>query len=66
MIWLKEYGKPYVSKVTLSKRLQTVPMVLFGQVSASMRHMMTMMQAQNPGNVDPAEISRQLEEMSHN
>lgn len=42
-LWLKEETKPYVGKVTLSKRLTSVPMVLFGQVSASMRVMMNMM-----------------------
>ena len=36
-LWLKEHSKPYVGKVTLSRRLTDVPMVLFGQVSASMR-----------------------------
>lgn len=44
-LWLKEIGKPHVGKVTLSKRLKDEPMVLFGEVSSSMRHMMTMMQA---------------------
>lgn len=29
-LWLKEETKPYVGKVTLSKRLKTVPCVLFG------------------------------------
>ena len=36
-LWLKEIGKPHVGKVTLSKRLKDEPMVLFGDVSASMR-----------------------------
>lgn len=39
-LWLKEQTKPYVGKVTISKRLKDVPMVLFGQVSANMRLMM--------------------------
>ena len=43
-LWLKEETKPYVGKVTLSKRLKSTPCVLFGQVSASMRVMMNMMQ----------------------
>jgi hypothetical protein len=34
-----------VGKVTLSKRLKDVPLVLYGQVSANMRIMMNMMQA---------------------
>ena len=42
-LWLKEQTKPYVGKVTISKRLKDVPMVLFGQVSANMRLMMSMM-----------------------
>ena len=62
-LWLKEETKPYVGKVTLSKRLTSVPMVLFGQVSASMRVMMNMMQSQTD---NPAEAARQLEAMSHN
>jgi len=44
VLWLKEQTKPYVGKVTLSKRLTDVPAVLFGQVSSSMRIMMNMMQ----------------------
>lgn len=39
-LWLKEHCKPFVGKVTLSKRLKSVPCVLFGQVSANMRAMM--------------------------
>jgi len=62
-LWLKEETKPYVGKVTLSKRLTRVPCVLFGQVSASMRVMMQMMQQQAE---NPAESARQLEAMSHN
>ena len=62
-LWLKEETKPYVGKVTLSKRLKSVPCVLFGQVSASMRVMMNMMQTQSE---NPAEAARQLEAMSHN
>lgn len=42
-LWLKEQHTPYVGKVTLSRRLTDVPMVLFGQVSASMRIMAQMM-----------------------
>jgi hypothetical protein len=30
LLWLKEETKPFVGKVTLSKRLSSVPMVLFG------------------------------------
>ena len=33
-LWLKENTKPYVGKVTLSKRISSVPAVLYGQVSA--------------------------------
>jgi TNF receptor-associated protein 1 len=43
-LWLKEETKPYVGKVTLSRRLKSAPVVLFGQVSSSMRMMMNMMQ----------------------
>lgn len=32
-LWLKEQTKPYVGKITLTKRLKGVPCVLFGQVS---------------------------------
>lgn len=62
-LWLKEETKPFVGKVTLSKRLKSVPAVLFGQVSASMRVMMNMMQQHSD---DPAEAARQLEAVSHN
>lgn len=33
-LWLKENHKTHVGKVTISKRLTDVPLVLFGQVSA--------------------------------
>ena len=62
-LWLKEMTKPYVGKVTLSRRLKGVPCVLFGQVSSNMRVMMQMMQEQAD---DPAEAARQLEAISHN
>lgn len=42
-LWLKDIMHPYVGKVTLSRRLKDVPLVLFGQVSAGMRNMMAMM-----------------------
>lgn len=54
-LWLKEETKPFVGKVTLSKRISKVPCVLFGQVSASMRVMMNMMQHQAE---NPAEAAR--------
>ena len=53
-LWLKEHCKPYVGKVTLSRRLKSVPCVLFGQVSANMRAMMHMMQSQSD---NPAEAA---------
>ena len=62
-LWLKEQHKPYVGKVTLSQRLTDVPLVLFGQVSASMRIMAQMMQSQGD---NPPEAARQLEAMSTN
>ena len=60
---MKEETKPYVGKVTISKRLTEVPVVLYGQVSSSMRVMMNMMQGQSD---NPAEAARQMEAMSHN
>lgn len=48
---------PYVSKVTISKRLTDAPLVLFSQVSANMRQMQIMMQMQNPGGNDPEEMN---------
>ena len=62
-LWIKDQTKPFVGKVTLSKRLKSVPCVLFGQVSANMRVMMNMMQQQSD---NPAEAASQLEAMSHN
>ena len=62
-IWLKEQTQPYVGKVTLSKRLKKVPMVLFGQVSANMRLMMSMMQAQAE---NPQQYKKELEAVTHN
>jgi len=62
-LWLKEETKPFVGKVTLSKRLTSVPAVLFGQVSASMRMMMQMMQQQQESSAD---AQMQMEAMSHN
>ena len=53
-LWIKEQTKPFVGKVTLSKRLKSVPCVLFGQVSANMRVMMNMMQSQSD---NPAEAA---------
>ena len=54
-LWLKEQTKPFVGKVTLSKRLSSVPCVLFGQVSASMRVAMNMMQQHSD---NPQEAAR--------
>jgi len=39
-LWIKELTRPFTGKVTVSKRLNKVPMVLFGQVSTNMRMMM--------------------------
>ena len=64
LLWLKENMKPYVGKVTLSKRISSVPMVLFGQVSSSMRVMMQMMQQNDQMNQHEAQ--KQLEAVSHN
>ena len=57
-LWLKENHKTHVGKVTISKRLTDVPLVLFGQVSAQMRIMAQMMQQQSD---NPAEAARQIE-----
>lgn len=62
-LWLKENHKAHVGKVTISKRLTDVPLVLFGQVSAQMRIMAQMMQQQSE---NPAEAARQIEQMSSN
>mmetsp|Transcript_12567 Transcript_12567/g.21153 ORF Transcript_12567/g.21153 Transcript_12567/m.21153 type:complete len:367 (+) Transcript_12567:383-1483(+) len=62
-LWLKDTTKPYVGKVSLSKRLKSSPAVLYGQISANMRMMMSLMQQQSE---DPAEANRQMEMMSHN
>lgn len=62
-LWLKEQTKPYVGKVTISKRLKDVPMVLFGQVSANMRLMMSMMQSQSD---NPEQFQKEIEAVSHN
>lgn len=42
-LWLKENTKPFVGKVSVSKRLKDVPVVLFGQMSSNMRAVMHMM-----------------------
>lgn len=62
-LWLKEQTQPYVGKVTISQRLKDVPMVLFGQMSANMRLMMMMQQAQME---NPGEVQKQMEAASHN
>ena len=60
-LWLKEHTKPFVGKVTLSKRLKgNTPCVLFGQVSANMRMMMHMMSHEQAG-ADPQEMAKKLE-----
>lgn len=45
-LWLKNELSSNISKVTISKRLKGVPAVLFGQISSSMRMVMTMMEQQ--------------------
>lgn len=46
-LWLKDCTQPYVSRVTLTKRLKgDTPCVLFGQYSSKMQIMMNMMQQQ--------------------
>lgn len=62
-LWLKEQTKPYVGKVTISKRLTDVPMIIFGQVSANMRMMMAMMQGQSE---NPNDFQKELDAVSHN
>lgn len=42
-LWMKAELEPLVSKVTISRRLKTAPAVIVGDVSASMRVMMKMM-----------------------
>ncbi len=46
-LWLKNEMSSTVSKVTVSKRIKRVPAVLYGQISASMRMMMQMMDQGN-------------------
>ena len=52
-LWIKQELAPYVGKVTISKRLTATPAVIVGDVSASMRIMMKMMeQGENPNPMD--------------
>ncbi len=48
-LWLKNELSSQVAKVSISKRLRDQPAVLFGQVSASMRMMMSMMEQSGQG-----------------
>ena len=51
-LWLKNELSSHCGKVSISKRLKDQPAVLFGQVSSSMRMVMAMMEAQNPGQLE--------------
>lgn len=42
-LWIKSELEPFVSKVSISRRLKSAPAVIVGDVSASMRVMMKMM-----------------------
>eukprot|EP00347_Sterkiella_histriomuscorum_P018267 403346162 len=48
-LWLKNEMPHVCSKVTISKRLRRFPAVLFGQMTASMRGIMHMMESQGHG-----------------
>lgn len=59
-LWLKNEFYQNVGKVTVSKRLTKAPAVLFGQMSASMRMVMQMMD-QNPTAMNDANRNNTLE-----
>jgi len=42
-LWIKEELSPHINKVSISKRLTHAPAIIVGDVSASMRVMMKMM-----------------------
>ena len=54
--WLKNELEPYVSKVTLSKRLKNVPILITSDTSANMKGFMAMMNQ----TVDPTSLLRNL------
>ena len=60
-LWLKNELAQYVGKVSISKRLRDQPAVIFGQVSSSMRMVMTMMEQQNPGQLEQMNKNNTLE-----
>lgn len=55
-LWLKNELEPYVGKVTLSKRLQSTPMLVSSEMSSNMKGFMAMMNQ----NVDPTLLLRDL------
>ena len=60
-LWLKNELAGHVGKVSISKRLREQPAVLVGQVSSSMRMVMAMMEAQNPGQMEQMNKNNTLE-----
>jgi hypothetical protein len=49
-LWLKNESPAICSKVTISKRLRRFPALLYGQMTASMRMIMQMMEQAGQGN----------------
>ena len=60
-LWLRNELSAHVGKVTISKRLKDVPAIMFGQVSSSMRMVMSMMEQQNPGQANEMNKNNTLE-----
>lgn len=57
-LWLKNELKSNVGKVSISKRLKDQPAILFGQVSSSMRMVMSMMEQQGAGGNNQADMNK--------
>jgi TNF receptor-associated protein 1 len=49
-LWIKNELEPYVSKVTISRRLKDSPMLVTSQVSSQMKMIMSMMNMDKAGN----------------
>ena len=60
-LWLKNALQKNVGKVTISKRLRDQPGILFGQMSSSMRMVMSMMEQNNPGQMEQMNKNNTLE-----
>lgn len=60
-LWLKNELQKNVGKVTISKRLRDQPAILYGQMSSSMRMVMSMMEQSNPGQMEQMNKNNTLE-----